>query len=313
MGLYFSLYTAIFFGISNIFARKGLEKHNISHYIGVFINLVIVNLVNIPVLIIFNLNKQLSEISWAAIIFFMAAGFLNTFLGRTFLFTSIELIGPSRAGSFKIISPAFVVFIGVFLLGEKLSIMAWIGIITILLGVFLMSMETKGKTNTLTTKNYRTNNPSGAADNASSHRKGVIYGLLTGLAFGAGNIFRKLGINIFPNFIIGVSIGSLFALLCSVIFLSLRGEGKDALIALKKCWKGPYFFTGLFTSLGLYSFFVALQLSPVSIANSIAASESLFTMLLSKILLGSNEHLRINTVLRSFVIVVGLIILFFSK
>lgn len=309
MGIYFSLFTAIFFGISNIFTRKGLEEHNINRHLGMFINLVIVNLINFPVLLFFVIKEPLPEYNSSAIIFFMIAGLLNTFLGRTLLFTSIELIGPSRAGSFKIIAPAIVIIIGVFFLGETLKTASWVGSMAILSGVFLISKETKEKSSLLISKNYRSKDNS---DYYSSYKRGVLIGLLSGVTFGIGNIFRKLGISLFPSFIVGVAIASSFALICSVFFLIIRKEWKEAIIALKKYWLGNYFFTGMFTSFGLYSFFISLQTTPVSLANSIVASESLFTMLFSSIILGKSEQLRISTVFKASLIVLGLIILFFS-
>jgi len=311
LGLFFALIATMLFGISNIFARKGLEDHDdIDSNKGVLINLVIVNLVNLPILFFYMITKSLPGYNWNSIIYFIAAGFLNTFIGRMLLFSSIELIGPSRAGSFKIVSPAIVILVGFFFLGEKLSISVWIGSMTILLGVYMVSRETKEMGGLLKTNHFRTQNT--LQDNKAHYKKGILLGLLSGVAFGSGNIFRKLGINLFPSFIMGVSIGSFVALLCSSIFIAIKGEAKEGLVALKRYWIGPYFWSGLLTSLALFCFFQSLQLAPASIVNSIIASECLFTMLFSKIIIGHSEHLNMNTVVRSLVIVIGLIILFIS-
>ncbi len=308
MGLILALITAIFFGISNILARRGLEKHNINSFMGVLLTLTAVNLFNIPVLIIYLLFFTIPEYNWAGIIFFLLAGFLNTFLGRKLLFSSIESIGPSRAGAFKIISPLIVVIIGVGVLGERLTTAAWIGVLTILLGIFLVSQETRNKAANLTTSNYLNHNK--AASNDLYFKRGVGFGLLSGIAFGTGNIFRKAGINIFPSFIMAVFISSLFALVCTWIYMIIKGHGGEAVSNLKKYWHGPFLWTGFFTSMALYSLFSALRMAPVSIVNSVSASEPLFTMLVSVIFLGRTERLRLNTLLRALVIVAGLIILF---
>lgn len=133
-------------------------------------------------------------------------------------------------------------------------------------------------------------------------------GLLASLFFAGGNICRKLGVLYIPNPFLSVTLGSFAALISAGLILLACGKGKELLIALKNINKS-YLLAGIFTSLALYCLFGSLQLIPISITSSIGASEALFTILASRVLLGNKEVLNWRVVTGALIVVSGVILL----
>lgn len=78
--------------------------------------------------------------------------------------------------------------------------------------------------------------------------------------------------------------------------------------ALKRL-DGNYAMSGVCTSFALFFLFHALELIPLSIANSLTALEPLFTLIFSGLLLGRQEKVTWQTGLGAAATVLGAIIL----
>lgn len=315
MGQLFALLSAAFMGIGNVCARKGMESGKIDRFSGLFITLVINNLLNIICLSIYLAMFGGEPINLPGFVYNVIAGFLNSFAGRWTLFCSMSYIGASRAGILKVATPFFAILGGVFLLKEVITIQSWLGIIIVILGVVFISIETKEKEEQLAIKQL-VSKPVGVDSDTNKIKKmrdvlpgkGIVLGLLASFFFAGGNVCRKVGVTFIPNPLLSVTIGSVVALLCAVILQMVRGKGPELILAFKNL-NLSYFFAGVFTSLALYSLFWSLELIPITIVSSIGASEALFTMLASMILMGKKEMLNWRVVVGALVVIVGVIIL----
>jgi drug/metabolite transporter (DMT)-like permease len=56
-----------------------------------------------------------------ALLWFGAAGFFTMFIGRVFLYASIQRLGAMRGSALKRFNPFFAVLLGVLVLGEQLA------------------------------------------------------------------------------------------------------------------------------------------------------------------------------------------------
>lgn len=305
MGQLFALIFSASYGLSNVFASKAIGQQETDKYTGQYITLLVNSMINLLVLILYLFFGNRMEINANGLIFFGIAGFLNSFLSRGVFFASIPYIGVSRAGVLKITSPMFAIIGGILILGEALKGKVLIGAIVVFAGIIYISVDT-----------LKENKMGGSVMEAANSfitmpRKGILLGLLAGLLLGIGSVFRKIGINYIPSSILGVCVGSIAAFFSILVFQIYRGQGKRLFSATKNMNK-EYFISGIFSSLALYSVFLALKYIPVSLVNSIGASESLFTMLWSLIICGRKEIITLHTLFGAVVVITGVTILIVS-
>ena len=303
MGQLFALLFGASYGLSNVFASKAVENNETDKFTGQYITLLINSIINIIVFVVYLIFNTKITINFPGVLFFSIAGFLNSFLSRGIFLTAIPYIGVSRAGIFKITSPMFAIIGGVVILNETLNGKVLIGVIVIISGILFISLETMRKNQADKSSVLNV-----ASSIISIPRKGIILGLLSGFLLGTGNVFRKIGINYIPSSILGVTLGSLVAFFSIVIFQVIRGKSKELLNATKNMNR-DYFISGVFSSIALYCIFLALKYIPVSYANSIGASESLFTMFWSLIICGNKEILTIRTLIGAIIVITGITIL----
>jgi drug/metabolite transporter (DMT)-like permease len=317
MGELCALLSAIFMGIGNVCARKGMEGKKVDRFSGLLITLLINNCLNFFLILIYLLNYGWFPINLPGLVYNVVAGLFNSFTGRWALFCSIAYIGASRAGILKVVTPLFAILGGVFLLKETITCQAWLGIAVVLAGVVFISVETSEKEGRLSLdQSVKTKvGPSFPPKVSSPARKksgfsgmGIVLGLSASLFFAGGNVCRKLGVSYIPNPLVSVTIGSFAALLSAVTVRLFCGKGFEVVNTFKNI-DIYYFFSGIFTSLALYSLFGALQLIPISIASSISASEALFTIMASRVLTCEREMLNGRLVAGALVVTGGIVTL----
>lgn len=301
MGEFLALLYAVFMGTGNVFARKGMED-GIDRISGLIITLVINNLMNFFLLTVYFTLYGGVALNWPGLFFNVVAGFLNSFAGRWALFYSISYIGASRAGVLKVITPIFAIIGGVVLLNEIITIPAWIGIIIVLAGVVLISIETAEKKDCLAVTEFA------AQSRGNIPLKGIIIGLIASLFFAGGNVCRKVGVTFLPSPLMGVTIGSLVALISAVSVQLALGKGGQIIAALKNINRS-YLFSGITNALALYCLFWSLELTSISVVSSIGASEALFTILVGKVLLRKKEYLNWRLIIGALVVIGGVIML----
>jgi drug/metabolite transporter (DMT)-like permease len=122
-----------------------MAMRDIPLYTAILITLII-NFLALVFLIGIGVGKGFSEfynISGSVYFYFMVAGFLNYFLGRTFYYSSFRFIGVTQSTSISSAYPIISVVFAITVLGEKLDLHQWIGIGLTLSGVYLLMMRGK--------------------------------------------------------------------------------------------------------------------------------------------------------------------------
>lgn len=303
MGQLYALLFSASYGLSNVFTSKAINNKEIDRFTGQYITILINTIINLLVLMLYLLSGAIININFMGVLFFGIAGFLNSFLSRGVFYTAITYIGVSRAGVLKITSPMFAIIGGVVILHEVMHSKALIGALAVILGILFLSLEI--------IRQSQSNNDS-VLDVASSFifmpKKGILLALLSGFILGIGSVFRKLGVNYIPSSILGTSIGSIIAFLTIIIFQVGNGKANELISATRNMNK-DYLMSGLFSSIALYCVFLSLKYIPVSLVNSIGASESLFTMLWSLFICGKKELLTVRTLMGAIIVVIGIAIL----
>lgn len=298
MGILFALLSAVSWGFANVFARKAQLKGRTDQWSGLFITLVVNNLFN---LIVFGVSLFWHIPStWNAtgLLFFAAGGLLNSCIGRGLIFLAISRLGAPKAGVIKGTTPVFVLFGGVFLLGEVLSPTDYMGIALALMGVMVVSLDML-RSDRVIMKDTGVRGISW---------QGILIALTATLFLASGNMSRKVGLIYIPDSILGMTLGGASGLLFMTLFLLATGRLKMALKAMRPM-DGSYFMSGLFAGLALMLLFLAFNSLPISVANSFTASEPIFTMLASYLILKQQDKITWRLVLGGVLVITGAVVL----
>ena len=298
MGILFALLSAVSWGISNVFTRKAQLKGKTDRWSGLFITLVVNNMLNLVVFAVYLFFRVPTAINATGILLFAAGGLFNSFIGRGLLFMSINRLGAPKAGVIKGITPVFVLFGGVFLLGESLATSDALGIFLALSGVMVVSLDMIcGDRKQLKVTGER-----------GMSWQGIVFGVMAACFLASGNISRKAGLTYIPDAILGVTVGGVAGLIFITIFLAATKRLKQALRATLHM-DGAYFMSGLFASLALLFVFLSFNVLPVSVANSFTASEPIFTILASYLILRQQDRITWRLVLGGVLVISGAVVL----
>ena len=143
LSILLSILCAIAWGAQSIFLKMAMR--DIPLYTAILITLII-NFLALVFLIGIGVGKGFSEfynISGSVYFYFMVAGFLNYFLGRTFYYSRFRFIGVTQSTSISSAYPIISVVFAITVLGEKLDLHQLIGIGLTLSGVYLLMMRGK--------------------------------------------------------------------------------------------------------------------------------------------------------------------------
>ncbi|HWQ80574.1 MAG TPA: DMT family transporter [Anaerovoracaceae bacterium] len=308
MGELFALGGAVLWASSSIFARKAQIRGEHSADAGVFLSLVVNCCLNILALAAVILISGPISLNWQGIMMFAGAGLFNTFLGRLLYVHSINLVGASRAGGLKGLSPFVVVLGGIVLLSEKVSTVDGIGIAVLLSGVIGITVDSMKRGDRLYHDKDDILDAQETAVVKKKLKAGILIGVFSAVFFGAGNLFRKAGLTYIPSPFVGSSVGALTSILFFTSFMLARGQTGS----IKKILRHPdpnYALFGVCSACALFCVFLCLNLIPVTVGNSILTTEPVFTMIFSMMMLGKRDAVGKLTALGCFLIMAGAMIL----
>lgn len=143
LSILLSILCAIAWGVQSIFLKKAMR--DIPLYGAILITLII-NFLALTFLIGMVVGKGFSEfynIPVSIYFYFMVAGFLNYFLGRTLYYSSFRFISVTQSTSISSTYPLISVVFAITVFGEKLALHQFIGIGLTLSGVYLLMMKGK--------------------------------------------------------------------------------------------------------------------------------------------------------------------------
>jgi len=287
MGIAFALLGASLFAAVNVLVRLAGRRGSTEDgwLLTVLMNAVVFS----AVLAVLALRRALPPLEPAGLIAFAGAGVATTFAGRWLLFASVRAIGPGRSLPFKVSSPLFSIALAYLFFRETITAGLVLGTAAVGTGLWLLSREI------LRQEGLRRLAPltaveaggggvlppvAGAATGVDpqGYRRGVILALLSGGCFGSGHFLRKLGLLRLPSEPVGVTIGTLVALLGALSVRTIaQRRGRVPRFSLAGLpWE--FWVSGALLSLAVFVQFAALRLAPVSRVSVIMASESLLTI-----------------------------------
>lgn len=298
MGEIFALTTALCFALSSLLIKRGQASRPNDN--GLFMT----TLVNLGMYAVLTLGQfavgQLPPLTWAAVAFFVMAGFTNTFFGRWAWFQSMRSIGPSRATSLKVTNPAFAAVLAFFVLGQPLGVATFVGIGVVLAGVFMVNQEVGSRLGQGTG-----NSP---AVSSAAMTRGVAIGLLSAMSYGVGAVLRALGLAGIPSPFFGALAGSGLAVGSVLLSDVARGNVRRRWAENVRDVPLPFVLAGILSGIGQITQFASLQYTTVAISTTIGSIEPMFTAILSVLFFRQLDTITVRSALAIAGIIGGIAI-----
>lgn len=228
-----------------------------------------------------------SQLNTTGMLWFALSGALTIFIGRVFLHSSLQYLGAVRATSVKRLSPLFTVVFGVTLLGDHLDAGLIFGMLLIFSGFAVLLYESHMALKSGVSVS-RIDDRSGLGRWVNL---GIVYGVVSALAYSVGNIARKVGMTHLPD----AALGTMFGAAVGTVLFVLTALGvqsyRNAVIATFTRFNPWLMAAGVLASFGQLMYFLALDLNPVSRVALIASIEVFLTILLMVVVFPKREKL----------------------
>ena len=297
IGPILALLTAVTFAMFAIFIRRGVA------HVGESFSALVVTVFTSTILFLLVVTfssewNKVWSISLRGLLLLGGAGIIQSVVGRFLYFTSVRLIGANKTSAIIRTSVIYAVILGIVILNETLTTPLILGIVAIIAGVTLVSVEKLGV------------NEEKQAGSSKIRVKGIITGLGTGLCWGSSGVLIKTGIAEIGSPLAGafVSFASASFIVASLL---LRKEQRGMLNQLHRSSLIPFVISGVFNSVANLFRFTALGYSPVSLVVPIMSTDVILIFILSFFL---NRNLEVFTrkLITGMVIAIAGVILLFS-
>jgi DME family drug/metabolite transporter len=283
-GKVLALMTAICFGINPVvlklgFARKG--RSDVAVVVGLAIT--------VPVYLL--MAPLLGGISFArmtlpAVIGFVLGGLFGGGIGRRWMYLAIEKIGASPAAAIKNSAPVITTALAILFLGEHVTLLHWLAIVTIVAGITLVTWQKGlGWRHLLSV--------------------GVLAALGSAISYGIRPLFLKYGLDAANLPLTGALIGAVAAL----VYAAVLTPNSELWFGLREKSLGLFAASGILQALGFLALTFGLSGQDVSIVYPVTATAPLFTLLFTALMLRNSERLTWRIVLGAFAITAGVIVL----
>jgi uncharacterized membrane protein len=315
IGPLFAFLTALSFGVTNVIIRRGIPAASTGH------GILVMTFTNFALLAPFLVGNVLLR-GWpgggpsvSAIAWFAAAGMASPMFGQLMLMRSISRIGASRAGAVKSAAPVITVLLAFLVLGETLSTVAVAGMCMVFAGLSLLmvNMWRNGSQQPEPEALLSEAPPLGllASPRASTRRPlvvGVVMGGLAATGFGAGQLFRKVGMEIMPDAPLRALIGALTALVTVLVMQRVSPPVTPAAwLELRSKTTGWMLVAGLTTAAGQLLFFMALHTLEVSRVALIVSADLVITIMLAALLLRRYERVTPTVAVSAILVFAGVV------
>ena len=286
MAALLAISASFFYALGMVVARIGLRS--IDTFSG---GLISMGFSLAGALLLFFLFWPIHAIAVKTVVCFALAGIIGPCLGRLLLYLGIHRVGSSIAAPLYSIKPLFSAMAAVAILGERINLGIGAGTLIMVIGVAIISSEEAG----------------GEGEKKWS-RKDLVFPVMAGAAYGLSHVFRKIGLNINNEPILGLAIQNLAAVSFPLIYVSLRKETDRGSWKDKRGW---FFFglAGILSVGGQICLFYALSMGEVVIVSPLSAISPLFVLFLAVIFLRKLEVVTWKIVWGAVSIVIGTVLL----
>ena len=297
LGLILALLSGFSYAFATSFIRRGMS-HSGESYSPLPINISIGTLFFTVALFVSGSAGELSSISWLGIGALTAAGVIHFIIGRFLIFTGIRLIGTNKAVPISSSSILIAALIGVFFLGEPLTVPLGVAVLLIVGGVALIS--TAGESGVV-----KPGIPRG------SLAKGVLAALGGALCWGLAPVLMKIGLREVDTPVVALFLTNIsaFTIVCFSLF---HPSNRQRLRNLNRTALRYIITAGLIGGIGAMMLrMTALDYSPVSVVEPlIGSAHNLFIFPVSFLINRKIESFGLRVIIGAIATVVGIFLIF---
>jgi drug/metabolite transporter (DMT)-like permease len=217
---------------------------------------------------------------------FLAAGLVGTALGRLAVFAGVDRVGASVNSAVISTRPLFAGLLAVFFLGETVTFVTIGGIVILVVGLVVLALSRGG-------------------DLSGWQPYELLFPLAAAAAFGAGNVVRKFGLDLFADITIleAVAFNETGAVIALAAY-AVVADRRDVFHAPRRTY--VYFAANaVLTAIALLSLFAALRIGRVVVVDPLVATAPLFTAVFAATFLRDLERVTPRLVAGAVLIVVG--------
>jgi drug/metabolite transporter (DMT)-like permease len=230
---------------------------------------------------------HLDRVTGTALTGYILGGLLGTGIGRRWLYLAVQKIGAAPATAIKNSAPLITTALAMAFLGERVTLFQWMAIVTIIVGVSLVSWKA-------------------GAGIGQLMNVGILAAFGAMLSYGVRPLFVKWGLEAADLPLTSALIGATAALLYAIL---VARPGSI------KIWSGPrealIFFVGagLLQSFGFLALNYGLSAADVSVVYPVTTTTPLFTLAFTVLLLRGVEKLTWRIAVGTVAVVAGVIVL----
>ena len=317
IGEILALVAAFSFGCANVMVKKGVTP--ISKNNGAFLSVLITFGLAGIITLAKGLFQDWPQYTTKGIGWYVLAGILTAYIGRSLLFTSIQHLGSVRASTLKRLNSLFTVLIGVVFLHESMNLMVFSGMIMIFASSSFLMYETIISNRRLQKNETAAANESTVVKSNKNVNKsilwikrfklitslGYMYGVVSALAYSIGYVVRKEGLSEIPDPFFGTMIGALVGILIFLIISLLKKTFQQSIVQTFTYFQPWLFAAGIAISLGQILYFSALMFSDVSRVALITSTDVIFTLILSAFIFKTHEGTSKTVYLAAIIAMIG--------
>lgn len=299
MGEFFALLSAFCFATANVTITKGSMPSNADN--GAFLSILLTAGIASIAMLASGSTFAAESLNIPGLAWFALGGVLTAFVGRVFLFASVQSLGAMRASTVKRLNPFFAVILGVLVLGESMG--GWMipGMALIFISFLFLARDSWRGSGAI-------GSVAGTETATMSSRLfdlGLVYGPISAFAYALGYLARKQGLNYIPDPLLGTAVGALAGIGAYVLASLAIPAYRTAIVNAFTRVNPWFYFTGTLASFGQLCYFVALSHSTVSRVALISSMEVFITIFLSLWIFRTREQLTTNTLIAACLGVAG--------
>lgn len=271
MGEWLALCSAACFAAANVTITRGAAKGKDN---GAFLSILLTMAIAGAWWLWRSIGHGFPQPRPVALLWFAGAGILTIFIGRVFLYASVQRLGAVPASAVKRLNPLFSVLLGVLLLGEPFDGAMAVGMLLIVASFALLILQSLRQSRRAASDPEQLR-PSVRATLANL---GYFYGPLSALAYAFGYVARKEGLLAMPDPAFGTMFGAVVGALVFVVIARFVDSYKVALRQTFAVFNPWLFAAGVLSSAGQLLYFAALGSSTIARCAMLSSMEAFFTI-----------------------------------
>ena len=294
LGQILALLSAFSFAFGSVFVSKGVKDRRDK---GVLFSVFVTMVFSFVLWILLEGGSigQTNEEGWLeGIIWFVLAGVFAMAFGRSLLYTSIQQLGVTRAGSVKRLNPFFTVLCAAIFLSEPITSLDTVGMVAIAMAFALLIYKSRS-----------------GMDSAHSGEKispvNYVWGVGSAMAYALAYIARKNGLIEISAPVFGTMISAASGFCCfaiAAIFIKTYRENFRNMFTNLNRW---LIFAGIFVSSGQILQFAALNYEKVSTVVMINSLEIFIASFLSVVVFRAERRPDFATYIAAILATAGVI------